>query len=180
MSELKPPDPVKPIAAVFSADRSAIGRAASRLEDILGPLDYAGAVAQFNQTEYYRPEMGWPLFKRFLSAEKLIDPVELVDIKHQCADYERETARDGRRTVNVDPGYVSMLNVVLATGKRAAHRIYLGRGVWADLSLVYQNGRFCALDWTYPDYASDEALAAMSDIRQRYLDQLKNEKKEEI
>jgi len=173
VSRLRPPLPVKPVAAVFSAERPLLAQAAERLETILGPLDYAGEEFLFDQTEYYRAEMGWPLLKRFFSAEDLIDPAELVNIKIKTMAVEVEFTVEGKRRVNIDPGYISAERLVLATGKNYAHRIYLGQGVWADLTLIFEKGRFRPLPWTYPDYAADLALRTMGDIRKKYLDQLR-------
>lgn len=153
--------------------------AAQRLEEIIGRFDFAGPEMIFDQTEYYRAEMGWPLVKRFFSAEGLIDPADLVEIKVRSAELEAEFSAQGKRTVNIDPGYVSAERLVLATGKNYTHRIYLGRGVWADLTLIFERGRFRPLPWTYPDYADQDALAVMTDIRNKYLDQLRLKRQEE-
>ncbi|MEW6264659.1 MAG: DUF4416 family protein [Thermodesulfobacteriota bacterium] len=179
MSRLRTPRPVKAIIAFFSADRRRLDEAAVRLEDILSPIDYLSEPIPFDQTDYYTPEMGAPLVKRFLAAENLIDPMELVRIKIQAARLEEMMAVDGRRTVNLDPGYVSAGQLVLATGKTAAHRLYLGSGVWAELTLIYRSGSFNPLPWTYPDYASEGVRAIMKDIRSRYLYQLKSGPREE-
>ncbi|MEW5726055.1 MAG: DUF4416 family protein [Thermodesulfobacteriota bacterium] len=179
MSRLRDPDPVKPVVSVFSARLELIKQSAVRLEELLGPLDFAGPVLVFDQTEYYREEMGWPLFKRLLGAERLVDPGELAGIKIQALRIEEEFSREGRRAVNLDPGYLAMDKLVLATGKSAAHRIYLDRGVWADLTLIYRSGGFKDLPWTYPDYRAPETLTALAGIRKKYLEQLRRKKRGE-
>ncbi len=63
---------------------------------------------------------------------------------------------------------------MLATGKNYLHRIYLGRGVYADLTLIYEKGGFQPLPWTYPDYASPEVRAVLALMRERLLDQLRD------
>jgi len=75
-------------------------------------------------------EMGKPLFRQFLSFEKLISPEQLVEIKLFTNQLEQESAEQGRRRVNLDPGYLSLDHLVLATGKPCAHRIYLSQGIW--------------------------------------------------
>jgi len=149
------------------------------LEDILGSLDYAGEEFLFDHTAYYRAEMGWPLFKRFFSAEDLIDPTELVKIKIKTMAAEAEFMVEGKRKVNIDPGYMSAERLVLATGKNYVHRIYLGQGVWADLTLLFEKGCFRPLPWTYPDYTADLTLRTMSDIRKKYLNQLRQRGQED-
>ena len=160
VSVLSPAAPVKPMAAIFSADRALLAEAAAKFEKLAGVLDYAGREMFFDQTEYYRNEMGWPLYKRFFSAEQLMAPEQLVEVKVRCMELEKRWVVDGRRRVNIDPGYISPERLVLATGKNWIHRIYLGRGVYADLTLIYEKGNYQALPWTYPDFASDEALEA--------------------
>jgi hypothetical protein len=118
--------------------------------------------------------MGGPLVKRFLSAERLMDPGDLAALKVFTTDLEAGFSQDGRRKVNIDPGYVSLERLVLATGKNYLHRIYLGRGVYADLTLVYEKGGFQPLAWTYPDYAAPEVRAVLGLMRERLLDQLRD------
>jgi len=109
----------------------------------------------------------------------LIDPNDLVDLKIWTVELEARFSDDmARRQVNIDPGYISIERLVLATGKNNVHRIYLGRGVWADLTLIFQQGEFRPLPWTYPDYASEAVRTVMQDIRRKYLDQLPPEAKE--
>ena len=175
MSTLKIPKPVKPVIAVFSALGDRIGLIASRLEAQRGIIDYASEELVFDQTEYYREEMGWPLVMRIFSMEALVDPGDLVDLKVVCAELELDTSENGRRSVNLDPGYISAERFVLASGKSQAHRLYLGKGVWGDLTLVYQSGEFKALPWTYANYGSEPVLAILTDIRKKYLEQLKNQ-----
>ena len=90
----------------------------------------------------------------------------------------REPRADGRRAVNIDPGLITRERLILATGKNAGHRVYLGRGVFADLTLLYRSGGFEPLPWTYPDYASPEVRAVMKDLRVKYLDQLRRIRRE--
>lgn len=176
MSRLKDSIKVKPMAALFSADREKISSAALKLEEKLGPLDYISNEFEFNQTSYYREEMGWPLYKRFLAAERLMDPADLVDLKIWADQVESDFAGGAdQRNINIDPGYICAERLVLATGKNFTHRIYLDRGVYADLTLVFEKGGFKSLPWTFPDYASVEVKQMMFDIRQKYMDQIKNE-----
>ena len=98
--------------------------------------------------------MGDNLFRKLISFEKLIKPETLSDIKLFTNSIENEhLAEGGKRIVNIDPGYISLEKLVLATGKNFAHRIYLRNGIYADLTLVYKNGDFQPLEWTFPDYA---------------------------
>ena len=75
---------------------------------------------------------------------------------------------DGSRRVNLDPGLLTQERFVLGTGKNFTHRVYLGEGIFADLTLVFQAGSWQTLPWTFPDYASPDMLEILTDIRLRY------------
>lgn len=179
MSRLQEPLPVKPVVALFSAHRDLLTQAARKFEEKIGPMDFISPEFIFDQSEYYREEMGWPLFKRFFACGELMDPGELVAWKVFSAGLEHEfTDSSSRRQVNIDPGYISAERLVLATGKNNVQRIYLGRGVWGDLTLIFERGEFKPLPWTYADYASAEVRSIMADIRKKYQDQLRTQVKE--
>jgi hypothetical protein len=58
---------------------------------------------------------------------------------------------------------------VLASGKNFSHRIYIGLGIYADLTLIYQKGSFQKLPWTYPDYADQAMLNFLDQVRLKYV-----------
>ena len=146
----------------------------SLLSGQFGPTDVLSPILPFNYTKYYCAEMGPHIWRRILSFERLVAREQLVVIKHQCLEWE-ERYRDaaGNRTLNLDPGLISRENLILATGKNNPHRIYLGRGVFADLTLIYQHKGFSPLPWTYPDYASLEIASLLVEMRQCLLASLK-------
>ena len=75
--------------------------------------------------------------------------------------------------VNLDPGYMLLERFVLASGKNFSHRIYIGRRIYADLTLIYTKGRFQTLPWTYPDYAEQNMLTYLEQVRKKYVADLK-------
>ena len=169
MSRLTPPEPVKLFVGAFSADPDALDEVFKALEGSFGPVDWRSPAMMFDRTRYYEKEMGRPLHRRFAAFERLIPPEFLVDVKIATAEVEEARSEGGRRKVNIDPGYVSAERLVLATGKNYVHRIYLGRGVYADLTLVFSRGAFRALQWTYPDYAAPELIDQFNELRARYM-----------
>ena len=64
---------------------------------------------------------------------------------------------------------------MLATVMNRAHRIYLGQGVFAEVTLLYQKRAFQPLPWTYPDYATVAARTFFEQVRAVYLSQLREE-----
>lgn len=173
MSTPRDPDPSKLFVSAIYAEREAMDRCLERISGRFGPADYSTRELGFDVTGYYVREMGEPLFRRFFAFRDLLDPGMLVEIKLFTNSLEEETAREGRRRVNLDPGFISLGNLVLATGKPVAHRPYLDHGIYADLTLVYQSGSFQALPWTYRDYADPAMISFLNRIRQAYKNDLK-------
>ena len=89
-------------------------------------------------------------------------------IKERTNEIEGEWAEDGRRSINLDPGLLSLSSIVLATTKNRSHRIAIGRSLYAELTLIYQNRHFEALPWTYADYRSEEVQEVLLRLRDRY------------
>lgn len=165
--------PVKLIFSIFGPAGDAITGAIERLAALYGPPDYVSPQMPFDYTDYYSPEMGPRLVRRFLSMEILIRPECLPDIKLATNDLEIETMQENHRVINIDPGYLSQAHLILATGKGYSHRPYLRDGIYADLTLIYSGKKFCPLPWTYPDYADEKQMQMLYAIRSRYLLQLK-------
>ena len=169
MSEPKIPDPVKLISSIFSGDNVLVGEAIRRLSRKFGTIDFVSEYMSFEYTGYYAKEMGDSLVRRFISFEDLVDPASLPDIKLYTNGIEKELSKGEKREVNIDPGYLCEAHLVLATGKKYTHRPYLRDGIYADLTLIYREGAFRPLEWTYPDYAGSEIINALVPIRRQYL-----------
>ncbi len=130
-------------------------KAKNEFEKIFSPVDLETVQMDFTFTDYYNPEMGSTLYKRFMTFEKLIPPEDLPDIKILTNKMEQESAIDGNRTVNIDPGYLSDANVILATTKNHYHRIPLAKGIYAHMEYVIKKkNTLTPLEWTYPDFKS--------------------------
>lgn len=166
-------DKVKLIASLFSPEETLIEVVLNELRDALGPTDWESPGLFFDRTRYYEREMGWPLHRRFVSFQDLVHPETLVDIKLKTNEIENAHLDEGKRRVNIDPGYIALERLILATGKNYTHRVYLSRGIYADLTLIFQRGSFRTLEWTYRDYAEPESIAYFNEIRERYKRQLR-------
>lgn len=173
MSVPKEADHVKLIASLFSREGPLIEEVIHRLEGMFGPTDWVSPGLLFDRTRYYEKEMGWPLHRRFISFRELVGQEDLAEIKIRTNRVEESYRVDGKRRINIDPGYVAMERLILATGKNYTHRIYLSRGIYADLTLVFQRGGFRPLEWTYRDYADQEVIGYFNDLRERYKNQLR-------
>jgi hypothetical protein len=173
MSKPNPAEPVKLIFSLFARGAVLINETIEILSSKYGQPDFISAAVPFDYTDYYCAEMGENLVRRFLTIEKLISPEDLPDIKLATNEIEDNFASNSQRQINIDPGYISKANLILATGKSYTHRPYLRDGIYADLTLVYQGKKFCSLPWTYPDYADEKQILMLGKIREKYLLQLR-------
>lgn len=173
MSNAIPAEPVKLIFSLFAKEENLINETIRALSSAYGDPDFISEIMPFDYTDYYGAELGENLLRRFVAMEKLIRPEELPDIKLATNQIEFNTAVNSKRTINIDPGYISKAHLILATGKSYTHRPYLRDGIYADLTLIYQGKKFCPLPWTYPDYADEKQLLMLVNIRAKYLLQLK-------
>ncbi|MGD9331613.1 MAG: DUF4416 family protein [Desulfobacterales bacterium] len=168
MSDPAPPRPAKLLVGFFLGQQTLAGAVMEGLESHFGPLDLVSPWLPFDYTDYYAREMGTPLYRRIVAFKRLVDQAQLPDIKHLTNAMEADHAANDCRAVNIDPGYLLLERLVLATGKNFSHRIYLRRGIYADLTLVYRKGRFESLPWTYPDYADARLQAFLHQVRKKY------------
>ena len=177
MAEARLPEPVKLICACLAGREEWLERARERLERELGPVDLVSATWPFDCTDYYEPEMGAGLLRRMYSFQELIGPENIVAIKHATNRLEQQLGAElpggPRRPVNLDPGYVSRAKLVLATTKDYGHRVYLGSGIYAEVTLRWQGGRFEPWEWTYPDYRSEGCRQFFAEVRELYVQQLR-------
>ncbi|HAM53505.1 MAG TPA: DUF4416 domain-containing protein [Nitrospiraceae bacterium] len=109
----------------------------------------------WDYTDYYRNELGWPITRTFLFFRDTINPGDLADIKLTTHEIEYQLSEHGKRNVNLDPGYLTRSKVVLASTKNYSHRIYIGKGIYAEVTLIYNKGKYRPHLFTYRDYASD-------------------------
>jgi hypothetical protein len=144
-----------------------------RLQQQVAAIDLRSVPFPFTQTAYYEREMGAGLQRVYVSFDTLIGSAELIVMKHMTNCLEAEWATVlGRRRVNLDPGYLDLAKVVLASTKDHAHRLYLGAGIYAEITLRYSRKQFQAWDWTYPDYRLPSTRAFFEHVREQYKRQL--------
>ena len=177
MWELKEPSAVKLIVGILAANEDVLGRAAEALKAEFGDIDLLSDVWPFTQTDYYRDETGENILRQFVSMKRLIEPGELAEIKHRTNRLEQELGAGLRiglpRPVNLDPGIIEPSKLVLATTKNYSHRIYIGSKIYAEVTLIFDQGRWCAFDYTYPDYRQQCYLDFFSKVRMRLVEQLR-------
>jgi len=168
MSLPQDPKPAKLVIGLLMKDRALFEPLAVELSAIYGSPDMISAWMAFDYTAYYESELGSPLCRRLMAFETLIDQQELAAVKITTNRLEQAYARNRRRRVNIDPGYLLYERFVLASGKNFCHRIYIGHRIYADLTLIYRRGAFETLPWTYPDYADQPIRSFLERVRKKY------------
>lgn len=163
----------KLFAAIMYSDEEAYKRAVEELVKKFGAIDCEGEPFAFDFTDYYAEEMGQKLFKKFLSFRELINREELADIKVFANELEKKLSKEGKRQVNIDPGYVTAHNLILATRKESQHRIYLRSSVFAEVTLAFKKKGCIFFDWTYPDYRTKLACDFLLKVRKELLSRWK-------
>lgn len=170
MGEPSRASPALLLLAAFSRHDAALAWAGHRASAAWGPVAVESPVFEFVQTDYYQATMGPDLRKRFFSFARAFNPADLAEVKLQTNQWEREYAGQAGhrelRPLNLDPGYLTLGKLVLASTKNHAHRIYLARGVYAEVTLFYRDGRWQAHPWTFPDYRRPEYAAFFSRCRE--------------
>jgi hypothetical protein len=175
MAEIRQPQSVLAFAGVLYAPRVEVETVLAPLYSVAGNVMLKSDTLRFTHTTYYREEMGDDLIRQWCVFDRLIDPELLVALKHSTNNLEKTMLNEhGGRQINIDPGLLSMSNIILASTKNYAHRIYCGKGIYAEVTLLYKDKTFRPLDWTYPDYREQTTIDFFCSAR----DALKEKTKE--
>ena len=160
MGQIHSPNRVLLIVAACSRHDRALAWARERWVEGYGPIALESESFAFIETDYYTSTMGADLKKQFFVSTKLVDPGLLAGVKLQTnrweADYADFADHSEPRPLNLDPGYITLAKLLLASTKDHAHRIYLGSGIYAEVTLNYRHRGWRRLDWTYPDYCRED------------------------
>ena len=167
------PLPVKFFVGALFSDVARLEQSFVLLEKSFSPIDLQSKDFPFDVTDYYISEMGAPIQRRIVSFERLHNPIDLFEAKLACNAIENSLAVDGKRHVNLDIGYMDYDKVVLASAKYGIHKVYLGSGIYADMALHYEKGRYIPYPWAFMDFKLDRYHATFLKIRGIYKKQLK-------
>lgn len=176
MGKVHTPLPVKLICGMIFTGQDVLQHAAQRLQVRLGSIDIHSEIFPFTHTDYYSSEMGQNLKRVFVAFSQLIRCEQIPEIKILANGLEENLALEVkgqlRRRINIDPGYLEASKLVLVSTKNFSHRIYLKRGIYAEVTLQYCHNRFESLPWTYPDYQDPRVLKFLGQARRVYMKQL--------
>jgi hypothetical protein len=166
MGSIRTFNPVKLFVGVLASEEGCLPEVESRLTAEYGPIDLRSPIIPF------------PFSLRvFFSFERLVDADQLPEIKHWTTNLENETSLEKagavKRPVNLDPGYLENSKVVLASTKNFYHRMYLGRGIFGEVTMHFRQQAWDFFPWTYADYKSEEYQKFFLALRGLYRAQLK-------
>ncbi len=174
----KEPKPVKYFVALLSNQEDLLLSIEHELTPFLGNVESASEILCWAVTDYYEKEMGAGLRRRFVSFVPLASPERLPEFKLRAHEIEAshvwELGEGRGRRINIDPGYIDAGKIVLASTKNASHRLYLGRGIYGETTLLYESGAYRGCASTYSDYLWPQTLSFFSAARSIYLKQLRD------
>ena len=190
------PAPVKLFTGMISSDTSLLEKLKEKLQNLFGPTDLGSPVWEWEHTDYYAKEMGTGLKRQFIFFERLINPEDIAEIKLKTIEMEKQYlygnpslppfdkggqwgdfGKEGQggmgrfisgRRINLDPGYLDSSKVVLVSTKDYSHRIYLGKGIYGEVTLIYSGKSYQVLPYTYPDFRTQEYFELFKKARELY------------
>ncbi len=176
MGTLQTPHFVKLFAGLLTLE-SEIPNVEAVLERKWGTIEKKSEIHPFDYSSYYKDEFGSPLMRFFLVFAKTLSQEEIAFYKLESNMIEAENAIAGKRRWNIDPGFIDLDKIALATTKPATYRIYLGKGIHAQSTLFFKDGSFHPWPWTYRDYKEEWTLKFFQEVRNQFkleiIDQLK-------
>jgi len=152
MGIIKEPSSTKLFAAVMYTQTFDLRQALSELTSSYGEIELFYGPVPFLWSDYYEDEMGRGLLKYYAVFKEPFHRSFLPSVKNHTNELEQTYSQDGKRIVNIDPGYLAKDKLVLASTKDFYHRLYLGDGIFGEVTLHYRKGCFRYFSWTYPDY----------------------------
>lgn len=159
------------LVAAFSRHPEALAWAETQMASRWGAIGLVSPAFAFGETDYYTSSMGADLKKQFWLFDSPFDPGRLAEVKLATNALEAEYAGRGDhaapRPLNLDPGYITLAKLVLATTKDHAHRVYLDRGIYAEVTLHFSHGTWRPAEWTFPDYRRADYHEFFNLCRQR-------------
>ncbi|MEA2031073.1 MAG: DUF4416 family protein [candidate division Zixibacteria bacterium] len=172
MVRIQKPLPGQLVVSIIYSSIDALADSLRVLENKFSRVECETTEVPCSAQERYREEMGDNLQRRFFSFEQPVACDSLPEIKATCHKIEQMFSDHVRdfyfRTVNIDPGILTPDKLIMASYREYNYRIYLGGSVFAQLELIFSQGKFMRLPWTNPDYCHDEAIELFSRVRNSF------------
>lgn len=165
------PAPVKLFIGMLSNNTSLFDEVTGILEDIYGPVDIESPVWPWEHTDYYTKEMGEGLKRKFIFFKGHIDMPAVRDAKLKTVEIEKKHLNEsGGRNINLDPGYLDLARIVLVSTKDFSHKIYVGKGIYAEATLTFDSSgnRYRDMPFTFPDFKVERYHGIFKEARNNY------------
>ncbi len=161
----------KLIIGVIYHDKEVLDEALLILIDEFGEIDLVSEEFSFSGefSTYYDDELGGEGLRRIYSFKNTVAPDGQADIKIRTNEIEAAFSVDGKRKINLDPGFINHGRLMLATTKETGFRVPLKDGIYTELTLFYARGAWQKFPWTYRDYQSERVQRFITEVREIYL-----------
>ena len=165
----------KLIIGVIYHDKDVLEKTLNILVEEFGEIEDVCEEFSFSKefSSYYDGELGGEGLRRIYSFKELINPERQAQIKTRTNQIETEFSIDGKRLINLDPGFISHGRLLLATTKKTGFRIPLSDGIYTELTLFFARGKWQKLPWTYRDYQTKRVQDFLTVVRRKYLEERK-------
>ena len=135
------------------------------LKNLYGEIIHETKIFSWNFTDYYEKELGKDLKKQFLFFKKPINQEEIVKIKLETNKLEDKYSKNKKRSINIDPGYLTEIKAVLASAKNKSYKIYIKNGIYGDPVLRYVNNSYQAFEHSFKDFKTKEYIEIFNEAR---------------
>ncbi len=170
MGDIKNIPPCVRFIGAFSRSPESLDWLWQRVDETWGTTLLRSPQYAFVESNYYHSTMGEGLIKQFAICSEFYDPSELPSDKNLTNHWEAEFASDHdlgvARPLNIDPGYLGLTKLVLASTKNREHRLYMRDGIYAEVTLAFRSQAWQAMEWTYPDYQREDFQAFFTQARE--------------
>mgnify|MGYP001269670914 CR=1 FL=1 len=127
----------------------------------------------FSHSSYYEHEMGPNLKRIFVGFNALIAPQQGYTYKLKAVQTEERHKINGNRKFNLDPGIISMHNLILYSTKNFSHRMACNSGIYAEVTCLFKRKSLSYLEWTYPDFKVQAHQHFFLNLRSGYKNKLR-------
>lgn len=174
------PPPVRLVIGLRSAEPTLIDELMGRLALEFGPVLFqSGRMVASASVKAGAGRAESDTLAEWVALGDPIDPGQLMKVKQHAIRVELLYPNpQGQKRIFLDVAYVDPLRVIRATDKDAVHRIYLGAGIYGEVTLHWRpSGGFEPLAWAPADYQAPELCWFFGRVREEWTEWLKQAKR---
>ena len=83
--------------------------------------------------------------------------------------------KNNKRQFNLDPGILTLHNIILYSTKNFSHRIACKQGIYAEVTCLLKKNKVTELPWTYPDFKQESNQHFFLTVRKSYHKELRRQ-----